>query len=282
MVTKVSDIVTKKHYLGDGHKRSRKKKEKEIKKRRDAEEEEEYDDDDDDDEKEDDAETDEGSDNEEKNDDNENEQSDNDEVSNTNDEVCEEAEDGTRKCRKRRHIRPCLCDLSPRIKQKVSNYLKYKAHMIRKHEKRVKEIEEELARIEEARLEAEREKQEQEELFGDEYEVVGKKKKRKKRSARRASMVSLGVKQVINWRKQPRIAVKFNMTSEMRTKYQSYCGTRDYPLTPIQEINYHKTPNIAVRMTWVSTSRLKISENKKESLSKAEDKKRPFETPYYV
>lgn len=278
MVTKVSNTVTEKHYRGDGNRQSRKKKEKEIKKRRDAEEEE----DDDDNEEEDDAETDEGSDNEETNNDSENEQSDNDDEPNANDEVCEEAEDGTRKCRKRRHIRPCLCDLSISIRKKVSKFLAHKAHMIRKHEKRVKEIEEELARIEEARLEAEREKQEQEELFGDEYEVVGKKKKRKKRSARRASMVSLGVKQVINWRKQPRIAVKFNLTSEMRTKYQSYCGQRDYPLTPIQEINYHKTPNIAVRMTWASTSRLKTSADKKESLSKAEDKKRPFQTPYYV
>lgn len=270
MVTKVSG-PDRKHRGRGGRVRRRPKKDKLAEKRRDVETEEEEVDDADDDNGEgsyDEAYADEASTNDE-------------EPASKDDEVCEEAEDGTRKCRKRRHIHPCICDLSKQVKQKVAKYLQRKSQMQDKYATRVKEIEEELARIEEERLETEREAQEQDELFGDEYEVVGKKKKRKKRSARRASMVSLGVKQVINWRKQPKNPVKYNLASELRSKSRSYCGIQVYPLTPVQEINFRKSPSLAVRSTWASTSRSKTNAGKKESLSKT-DNKVPFVTPYYV
>lgn len=184
--------------------------------------------------------------------------------------------------KKTKHIHPCICDLTKQQREKIDAHLARKRNMQRKYDKRVKEIEEELARLEEERLEREREMQEQEELFGDEYELVGKKRKRKKRSARRASMVSLGVKQVINWRKQPRIEVKMTTCSSLRKKYTSYCGRHEYPLSPIRPIDFHKEPALAIRSTVASDMRSKVNIGKKEWLIKHEDKRKIFETPYYV
>ncbi|KAK7579948.1 hypothetical protein V9T40_000577 [Parthenolecanium corni] len=183
---------------------------------------------------------------------------------------------------KGRHIHPCVCDLTKRQRETIEKHLHHKRYMQRKFEKRVKEIEEELERLEEERLERERELQEQQELFGDEYEVVGKKRKRKKRSARRASMVSLGVKQVINWKKEPRIEVKPTKASRLRKEYSSYCGRVEFPLSPIIEIDYKKEPEVAIRATVTSSARAKVNIEKKEYLTKYEDKRKIFEIPYYV
>lgn len=181
-----------------------------------------------------------------------------------------------------KHIHPCICDLTTQQRQRIEAFLAHKREMHRKYMKRVAQIEEELARLEEERLERERELQEQEELFGDEYELVGKKKKRKKRSARRASMVSLGVKQVINWRKEPRIKVKPTTASALRGKYTSYCGRHEIPLSPIGHIDFHKEPALAIRTTLASDLRSKFNIDKKEWLIEHEDKRKIFETPYYV
>lgn len=181
-----------------------------------------------------------------------------------------------------RHIHPCVCDLTQQQRKKIDTHIRHRRHMQSKFEKRVKEIEEELARLEEERLERERELQEQQELFGDEYELVGKKRKRKKRSARRASMVSLGVKQVINWKKEPRIKVQPTKASKLRSEYSSYCGRVEFPLSPIAEIDYKKEPEVAIRETVTSSARAKINIEKKKYLVKHEDKRKIFETPYYV
>ncbi len=197
----------------------------------------------------------------------------------------EEAEcdlDENGKCKKKKHIHPCVCDLSKKQKERIAAFLKHKKEMQIKYEKRVKEIEAELARLEEERLERERELQEQQELFGDEYEVVGKKKKRKKRSARRASMVSLGVKQVINWRKAPRIEVKPTTASSLRKKYTAYCGRIPYPPSPQKPVDFHKKPDIEIQATLTSELRSKVNISKKEYLIKTEDKRPLFQTPYYV
>ncbi|XKL68117.1 hypothetical protein PGB90_003608 [Kerria lacca] len=182
----------------------------------------------------------------------------------------------------KKHIHPCVCDLSQRQLDKINKHLFQRGELRRKFAIRVKEIEQELAAIEEERLEKEREMQEQRELFGDEYEMVGKKKKRKKRSARRASMVSLGVKQVINWRKPPKIEVKNNKTSLLRKRYTSYCGKKEYPASPIKEIDFGKEPNILVRTTTASDLRSKFNLEKKENLIKNEDKRPLFRTSCYV
>lgn len=184
--------------------------------------------------------------------------------------------------KKTKHIHPCVCDLTQQQRKRIDAHLQFKRHMQRKYQQRVKEIEVELARLEEERLERERELQEQEELFGDEYELVGKKKKRKKRSARRASMVSLGVKQVINWHKPPRIEVKSTTASALRKKYTSYCGRHTLPLSPIRPIDFHKEPTLAIRTTVASDLRSKVNISKKEWLIQHQDKRKIFETPYYV
>ncbi|XKL68119.1 hypothetical protein PGB90_003610 [Kerria lacca] len=193
--------------------------------------------------------------------------------------ICEEEAE---KCKKKKHIHPCICDLTDKQKMRIEKFLHDKQTMQLKYERRVREIEEELARAEEERLEREREIQEQEELFGDEYEMLGKKKKRKKRSARRASMVSLGVKQIINWRKEPRIKLKPNVTSTLRKKYTSYCGKLTIPLSPIVSIDYHKEPDIAIRTTVTSDKRSMVNIAKKNYLIENEDKRPLFRISYYT
>lgn len=181
-----------------------------------------------------------------------------------------------------RHIRPCICDLDSTIKKRVAEHHKLVQRRQLKFEKRVREIEAELARLEEERLEREREQQEQEELFGDEYELVGKKKKRKKRSARRASMVSLGVKQVINWKKDPRLPVKYNQTYMLRHDYTAYCGRRPYPPSPVIGVDFRKEPTFKVRETISSNLRTKTNLGKKNDLIQKDDKRPRFETVYYT
>ncbi|KAK7590651.1 hypothetical protein V9T40_002264 [Parthenolecanium corni] len=182
----------------------------------------------------------------------------------------------------RRHIHPCICDLTKSQRKRIKKHLDHRALMHRKYENRIAEIEEEFARLEEERLERERELEEQQELFGDEYELVGKKKKRKKRSARRASMVSLGVKQVINWRKGPKIQVKMTKASTLRKEYASYCGHRTIPETPWKHITYGEEPAVKVRVTKAFSLRLKSNQNKLKYLLDHEDKKPRFVLPYWV
>lgn len=182
----------------------------------------------------------------------------------------------------RKHIHPCVCDLSKTQRRRIKKHLDHKALMHRKYEHRIIEIEEELARLEEERLEQEREQEEQQELFGDEYELVGSKKKRKKRSARRASMVSLGVRQVINWRKGPKIQVKTTKASALRKEYAAYCGRRPLPETPWKKITYGAEPTAKVRTTKAFSLRLKSNQIKVKYLLDHEDKKRRFDLPYWV
>lgn len=182
----------------------------------------------------------------------------------------------------RRHIHPCICDLSKSQRKRIKAHLDHKALMHRKYDNRIREIEDELARLEEERLERERELEEQQELFGDEYELVGSKKKRKKRSARRASMVSLGVKQVINWRKEPKIKVKMTKSSTLRKEYASYCGRRPIPETPWKHITYGGEPTVKVRVTKAFSLRLKSNQSKVKYLLDHEDKKPRFVLPYWV
>lgn len=185
-------------------------------------------------------------------------------------------------CKPKRHIHPCICDLTQKQKDRIAHFLQERQRNQLAYEKRVREIEEELERLEEERLAKERELQEQEELFGDEYEVVGKKKKRKKRSARRASMVSLGVKQVINWKKPPKIEVKYTAASNLRKEFTSYCGLTECPPDSPVPIDYRKEPNIPIRATNTFTLRSGVNIKLKEHLINSEDKRPRFVTPYYV
>ncbi len=164
-----------------------------------------------------------------------------------------------------KHIHPCVCDLSSTQRKRIKKYVSHAEEMQHKYERRVKEIEEELARIEEERLEREREELEQQELFGDEYELIGKKKKRKKRSARRASMVSLGVRQVINFRKPPKLEVKATRTSQVRAQYTMYCGRRKPEISPIKPIKYDVETKIPVRLTRAYSLRMKVNRKIREA-----------------
>lgn len=177
-----------------------------------------------------------------------------------------------------KHIHPCVCDLTAEQRRRIKEHHERIGQIQRRFEQRVREIEEELERLEEERLEREREMQEHQELFGDEYEMIGKKKKRKKRAARRASMVSLGVKQIINWKDEPKIKVKYNNAFKLRCDNQSYCSYKTYELPSIKEIQYNKVPNIPVRVTKAYSLRSKINWQKCASLVASEDKRPMFLT----
>lgn len=177
-----------------------------------------------------------------------------------------------------KHVHPCICDLTTRQRDKIKTYLNERTTMKKKYESRLKEIEDELTRMEEDRRAKERELQEQEQLFGDEYEIVGKKKRRKKRSARRASMVSLGVKQVINWKKPPRYPVKHTKASDLRKDYTSYCGRIAHPESPIGHVDYRKEPEIPVKINRSFEIRSKVNLQTKNELIKREDNRPRFVT----
>lgn len=182
---------------------------------------------------------------------------------------------------KSRHIHPCVCDLTDQARKRIKEHNEHEANQQKKFEQRVREIEEQLAKLEEERLEREHELQEQQDLFGDEYELVGKKKKRKKRSARRASMVSLGVKQVINWKKEPRIKVRYNYTYKLRSENPKYCNYRKYKLTPVKSIHFKRTPAIPVRETKANSLRAKVNGLKCEDLLAKEDKRPLFLSAFW-
>ncbi|XKL63742.1 hypothetical protein PGB90_006106 [Kerria lacca] len=183
------------------------------------------------------------------------------------------------KMKKIKHIHPCICDLTSIQRKRISDHDR-KIHLAkRKYEKRIKEVETELTLAKEAQLEKERELREQQELFGDEYEMVGTKKKRKKRSARRASMVSLGVKQVINWRKEPRIKVKMSRSSTLRMQHSSHCGKNPFEMSPIRKVHFEESPKIPVRMTRTFSLRIDFDQQRKQGASIKINRKPSFVIP---
>jgi hypothetical protein len=175
-----------------------------------------------------------------------------------------------------RHIRPCICDLTESAKRRIAAHTKLKEALYSKLVKRKAEIEEEIRRKEEEAKEREREKAEQKELFGDEYEMQDGQKKRKKRSARRASMVSLGVRQVINWKKEPRIQVVFNRTWKVRHDNSRYCNKIHYGVPVVELVDYKKAPIVNVRDTHAFELRQRINTKYKDWLIASEDKRPPF------
>lgn len=180
-----------------------------------------------------------------------------------------------------RHIHPCVCDLTDQQRKRIKEHQEQKAFQRKKFEQRVREIEEKLAKLEEERLERERELQEHEDLFGDQYEMIGKRKKRKKRSARRASMVSLGVKQVINWKKEPKIKVRYNYTYKLRSGNPTYCNYRKYKPISVKAIHFKKMPAIPVRETKANSLRAKVNGLKYEDLLSKEDKRPLFLSAFW-
>ena len=176
-----------------------------------------------------------------------------------------------------RHIHPCVCDLTESAKRRVAAYTKAKSDMRQKFVLRKHQIEEELKQKELERLEREREKSEQKELFGDEYEMTEEGlRKRKKRSARRVSMVSLGVRQVINWKKEPRVPVKYNTVWKLRHDNTRYCAKRIFLVPCPEEIDWKREPAIPVRFTSGSKLRRDFNQVIKTKLIQMEDKRRPF------
>lgn len=172
------------------------------------------------------------------------------------------AEERARRKPAAKHIHPCVCDLSKRQRANIEQYLRQRQSAQQRFERRVHEIEEEIRLAEEAEQQRLRELEAEKEFYGDEYEMEGSKRKRKKRSARRASMVSLGVKQVINWRKPPKVEVRFTRTSNLRATRATYCKP---PLPPLPEIGPvevdFEQPEIPIRTTRTVELRLKFVKN---------------------
>lgn len=148
-----------------------------------------------------------------------------------------------------RHIHPCVCDLTFSARKRVTDFRSKRRDFLSRYDHRVHEIEELAKKMEQMRLDAEREAKEHKELYEDEYEMIGTKRKRKKRSARRASMVSLGVRTLIKWKKEPLIPVKYTRAWNLRRDNSAYCGEKKYPLPLIVDMNIKKEPLIPVRDT---------------------------------
>lgn len=165
-----------------------------------------------------------------------------------------------------KHIHPSICNITKRQQKVIEDYLKNRRLWQQKFEKRMQELEEEQRRIAEEEAKRLRELEEEKELYADEYEMKGQRKKRKKRSARRASMVSLGVKQVIAWKKSPRIPVKVTRTSNMRMNNTTYCRPSQILLLPVRPVLLRiEGPQIPVRETTTAQLRSKyIKKQKKE------------------
>lgn len=181
-----------------------------------------------------------------------------------------------------RHIHPCICDLSTKAQARIKAHIRERELFEMRHTKRLESIDAELRAIEDEIARRQQEEEEQQELYADKYEMVGKKKKRMKRSARRASMVSLGVKQVINWKKSPRIKVRHNQVSSLRKNFTAYCGDRPIPLREIKKIGFEQSPKIPVRITKAASVRGEFNAKKRQFLIDNEDKKPPFNlAPYW-
>lgn len=189
--------------------------------------------------------------------------------------------------KKVKHIHPCICDLSKRQRANIEQFLKERQEAQQRYERRVQEIEEEIRLAEEAEQQRLRELEAEKEFYGDEYEIEGLKRKRKKRSARRASMVSLGVKQVINWRKPPKIEVRFTRTSNLRMPSATYCKPPLPPLPEIRPVDIDfEAPEIPIRTNRAVELRLKFIKSHIKMLQKQEIKVKypdrpPFVTQYY-
>lgn len=184
--------------------------------------------------------------------------------------------------RKVKHIHPCVCDLSEVQRNRIKAHLEQKEEFESRYLERLEEIDLERLALEEEIRRKEDEAAEHEELFGDQYEVVGKKKKRIKRSARRVSMVSLGVKQIIAWKKSPKIKVKLNKVSELRKTHHSYCGRRHREESPQRKIVIDISPKIPVRATRAFSLRSETNRKKSKELISKEDRKRPFVFSHYL
>lgn len=180
-----------------------------------------------------------------------------------------------------RHIHPCVCDLQPVQRKRIVVHNKRAKQMHQKFEHRVVEIEETLARRGDERLDAEREEEKHEELYGEKYEMVGGKKKRKKRSARRVSMMSLGVKQVINWRKGGNVGFKVNKTFLLRSEHSVYCDRKPSQEPLIKVRQYNQLPKFPVRVTRTLSLRSEINSEKVKATIENEDKRPLFVTTHY-
>lgn len=186
-----------------------------------------------------------------------------------------------------KHIHPCICDLSKRQRANIEQFLKDRRAAQQRYERRVQEIEEEIRLAEEAEQQRLRELEAEKEFYGDEYEIEGTKHKRKKRSARRASMVSLGVKQIINWRKPPKMEVHYTRTAKLRMTSTTYCKPPLPELPEIRPVDVDfAEPELPIRTNRTVELRLKFVKSHFETVAKQQVKVKypdrpPFVTQYY-
>lgn len=178
-----------------------------------------------------------------------------------------------------KHIHPCICDLTEEQKKRIIEHQRKLLKAQLQYEERIKELHKELEEQNLSLSAREREAAEEKEFYGDEYTMVGRKRKRKKRSARRASMISLGVRTVINSTKPPLIEVKHNETSKLRKLNVTYCKPKKPPLSAVRLISYGKSPIIPVRSTKSFELRAEESIKKYEKLKLLEDDRPRFITP---
>ncbi|XKL59425.1 hypothetical protein PGB90_000441 [Kerria lacca] len=184
---------------------------------------------------------------------------------------------------RKKHIHPYICNLTKKQWAAVKQFLKKKQLAQKKFKQRVAEIEKEIRVTEKAEADRLRQLEVKKELFGDEYEFVDKKRKRKKRSARRVSMVSLGVKQVINWRKPPKIEVHYNKTWGVRAHNTTYYQSPMISLPEIRPVQMHyEGPEIPVRATKTLELRITYIKTHADYLKQEDYIKYPKRPPFIV
>lgn len=128
----------------------------------------------------------------------------------------------------KKHIHPCVCDFTAKQRERIENHVRERAEEQFRFETRVNQIEEQIRMVEEEAEERRREKERDRELWAEHYVTDEKGRKHKKKSVRRVSMVSLGVRQFIDWKKSPKLTVRYNRVFELRKANRTYCK----PATP--------------------------------------------------
>lgn len=128
--------------------------------------------------------------------------------------------DIVKKPTKVKHIHPCVCDLTQKQRERIDDYIRARNEERARFINRVNQIDQEIRMLEEEKL------QEQEldrELWDEVYEADDKERCMVRRITRKVSMVSLGMKPVINWKKPPLLDVKYNKVFELRKANTIYC-----------------------------------------------------------
>lgn len=193
-----------------------------------------------------------------------------DEIQNQYDETTVTVEPEVQDKEAKKHIHPCICDLTKAQRNRIDSHLRDQSEEQSKFLDRLQQIEQEVRLLEQEAEQKELDCQVEYELMGDLSSCLPKRKP-KKAFARRLSMVSLGIKQVINWRKPPKIGVKYNRVFELRKDNTKYC--KGSPATSEEHREIVISEVVEFPVTKASQLRKRYNEKWIEEYNKQQDVK---------